>query len=150
MSPNASCSTICCATGTGQLGAAHGSLPRVQSSGVTTAVPGHARTRSAKELMNTMMQACTAGHGERSECLAAGPAVVPGGRLQVRNGLEVSAGDLMTRRQVAALFRITSAAVATWARRGRLAEVRDQSGKPRYRRADVQALLRSRTRRRAR
>lgn len=51
--------------------------------------------------------------------------------------------DLMTRRQVAYLFRVTSAAVATWARRGRLPEVRDQAGRPRYRRADVQALLRS-------
>jgi hypothetical protein len=53
-------------------------------------------------------------------------------------------------RQVASLFRVTSAAVATWARRGRLAEVRHESGKPRYRRADVEALLRSRLRRRAR
>jgi predicted site-specific integrase-resolvase len=51
--------------------------------------------------------------------------------------------DLMTRRQVASLFRVTSAAVATWARRGRLPEVRTEAGKPRYRRADVEALLRS-------
>ena len=58
--------------------------------------------------------------------------------------------DLMTRRQVAYLFRVTSAAVATWARRGRLPEVRDQGGRPRYRRADVQALLRSDFRRAAR
>ena len=50
--------------------------------------------------------------------------------------------DLMTRRQVAYLFRVTSAAVASWARRGRLPEVRDQAGRPRYRRAEVQALLR--------
>jgi hypothetical protein len=49
--------------------------------------------------------------------------------------------DLMTRRQVAYLFRVTSSAVAIWARRGRLPEVRDQAGKPRYRRADVEALL---------
>ena len=35
--------------------------------------------------------------------------------------------DLMTRRQVAYLFRVTSAVVATWARRGRLPEVRDRS-----------------------
>lgn len=48
----------------------------------------------------------------------------------------------MTRRQVAALFRVTSAAVAAWARRGRLPEVRDQAGRPRYRRADVEALFR--------
>jgi len=51
--------------------------------------------------------------------------------------------DLMTRRQVAILFRVTSAAVATWARRGRLTEVRDEAGRPRYRRADVEALFRS-------
>ena len=51
--------------------------------------------------------------------------------------------DLMTRRQVAALLRVTSSAVATWARRGRLPEVRDEAGRPRYRRADVEALPRS-------
>ena len=56
--------------------------------------------------------------------------------------------DLMTRRQVASLFRVTSAAVATWARRGRLPEVRDEAGRPRYRRADVEALFRSSVRRR--
>jgi predicted site-specific integrase-resolvase len=53
--------------------------------------------------------------------------------------------ELMTRRQVAAVFRVTSAAVATWARRGRLPEVRDEVGRPRYRRADVEALLRGGT-----
>jgi hypothetical protein len=50
--------------------------------------------------------------------------------------------DLMTRRQVALLLRVTSSAVATWARRGRLREVRDEAGRPRYRRADVEALSR--------
>jgi predicted site-specific integrase-resolvase len=55
--------------------------------------------------------------------------------------------DLMTRRQVASLFRVTSAAVASWARRGRLAEVRTQAGRPRYRRADVEALFRRGSRR---
>ena len=58
--------------------------------------------------------------------------------------------DLMTRRQVAFLFGVTSATVATWARRGRLPEVRTQAGKPRYRRSDVEALLRSGFGRRAR
>jgi predicted site-specific integrase-resolvase len=58
--------------------------------------------------------------------------------------------DLMTRRQVAYLFRVTSSAVAIWARRGRLPEVRDQAGKPRYRRADVVTLLRRDLRRRTR
>ena len=57
--------------------------------------------------------------------------------------------DLMTRRQVASLFRVTSAAVASWARRGRLPEVRNEAGRPRYRRADVEALLRSDVRQRA-
>ena len=56
----------------------------------------------------------------------------------------------MTRRQVASLFRVTSAAVASWARRGRLPELRDEAGKPRYRRADVETLFRSGERRRVR
>ena len=58
--------------------------------------------------------------------------------------------DLMTRRQVASLFRVTSAAVASWARRGRLPEVRDEAGKPRYRRADVETLFHAVTKRRTR
>jgi predicted site-specific integrase-resolvase len=58
--------------------------------------------------------------------------------------------DLMTRKQVAYLFRVTSAAVATWARRGHLPEVRNRDGRPRYRRADVDALFRSGFRRRGR
>jgi predicted site-specific integrase-resolvase len=57
-------------------------------------------------------------------------------------------GDLMTRQQVAYLVGETSAKVAMWARRGRLPEIRDGTGKPRYRRADVQALLRARSGRR--
>jgi predicted site-specific integrase-resolvase len=56
----------------------------------------------------------------------------------------------MTRRQVASLFRVTSAAVASWARRGRLPEVRDEAGRPRYRRSDVETLFRGGTRRRER
>jgi hypothetical protein len=51
--------------------------------------------------------------------------------------------DMLTRRQVASMFRVTSAAVASWARRGRLPEVRNEAGRPRYRRADVEELLRS-------
>ena len=51
--------------------------------------------------------------------------------------------DLMTRRQVARLFGVTSAAVAAWARRGRLPEVRNEAGRPRYRRADVEELQQS-------
>jgi predicted site-specific integrase-resolvase len=51
--------------------------------------------------------------------------------------------DMMSRHQVAVMFRVTSALVAQWARRGRLREVRDQAGRPRYRRADVEGLLRT-------
>ena len=51
--------------------------------------------------------------------------------------------DLMTRRQVAFLFRVTSQAVVRLARRGRLTEVRNADGKPRYRRAEVEELFRS-------
>jgi hypothetical protein len=58
--------------------------------------------------------------------------------------------DLMTRRQVASLFQVTSAAVAKWAQRGRLPEVRNEAGRPRYRRADVEALFRSGVRQRTR
>jgi predicted site-specific integrase-resolvase len=58
--------------------------------------------------------------------------------------------DLMTRRQVAYVFRVTSSAVAVWARRGRLPELRNEAGRPRYRRADVEALMRRGLRRRTR
>jgi predicted site-specific integrase-resolvase len=58
--------------------------------------------------------------------------------------------DLMTRRQVAYVFRVTSSAVAIWARRGRLPELRNEDGRPRYRRADVEALMRRGLRRRTR
>jgi hypothetical protein len=58
--------------------------------------------------------------------------------------------DLMTRRQVAVLFRVTSAVVATWARRGRLPEVRNEDGRPRYRRGDVEQLFRTEVARRLR
>ena len=58
--------------------------------------------------------------------------------------------DLMTRRQVAYVFRVTSSAVAIWARRGRLPELRNEAGRPRYRRADVEALMRRGLRRRTR
>lgn len=74
------------------------------------------------------------------------------GRPEIRYGKDGNriGEDLMTRRQVASLFGVTSAAVATWARRGRLPEVRNEAGRPRYRRADVDALFRSGMSRRAR
>jgi len=58
------------------------------------------------------------------------------------------AEDLMTRRQVASVFGVTSATVASWARRGRLPELRNEAGRPRYRRADVAALFRDGVRQR--
>jgi hypothetical protein len=50
--------------------------------------------------------------------------------------------DLMTRREVAVKFGITSQLVGRWARRRRpmLTEVRDAEGRPRYRKAEVEAL----------
>ena len=47
-----------------------------------------------------------------------------------RDDLHDMGEDLMTRSQVATLFRVTSAAVASWARRGRLPEVRNEDGRP--------------------
>jgi hypothetical protein len=77
-----------------------------------------------------------------SGCLGLAAAAVTSGR--------VDEDDLMTRRQVAMLFRVTSAVVATWARRGRLPEVRNEDGRPRYRREDVEQLFRSDVARRLR
>jgi transposase len=50
--------------------------------------------------------------------------------------------DLMTRREVAYKFGVTTATVKNWARSGKVAltEVQDDNGRPRYRRAEVQAL----------
>ena len=68
--------------------------------------------------------------------------VRPGGIRAVPSYPGPAAGeDLMTRSEVASLFGVTSAAVATWARRGRLPEVRNEARRPRYRRADVEALM---------
>ena len=72
------------------------------------------------------------------------------GRPEPRQDGNRMGEDLMTRRQVASLFGVTSAAVATWARRGRLPEVRNEAGRPRYRRADVETLFRAGLRRRTR
>jgi predicted site-specific integrase-resolvase len=60
------------------------------------------------------------------------------------------ADDLMTRRQVAYMFGVSSAAVARWARRGLLPELRNEVGRPRYRRADVLELRHTGIRRRLR
>jgi len=78
-----------------------------------------------------------------SGCLGLAAAAVTGGHAAEEE-------DLMTRRQVAMLFRVTSAVVATWARRGRLPEVRNSDGRPRYRRGDVEQLFRTEVARRLR
>lgn len=50
--------------------------------------------------------------------------------------------DLMTRKEVAYLFKTTSTTVYWWARRKHppLHEIRNTEGKPRYRRTEVEAL----------
>jgi hypothetical protein len=52
------------------------------------------------------------------------------------------ADDLMTRREVAYLFGVTSATIKNWARSEKVAltEILGDDGRPRYRRAEVQAL----------
>lgn len=49
---------------------------------------------------------------------------------------------MMTRREVAYLFKVTSATVVNWSKRKppALTEVRDALGRPRYHRAEVQRL----------
>jgi hypothetical protein len=83
-------------------------------------------------------------------CLGlAATATVTAAAAAVTSG-HADSDDLMTRRQVAMLFRVTSAVVATWARRGRLPEVRNEDGRPRYRREDVEQLFRNDVARRLR
>ena len=84
----------------------------------------------------------------RPDCARAAP-VFPESRRPAMTDDRMTE-DLMTRRQVASMFGVTSAAVASWARRGRLLEVRNEAGRPRYRRSDVEALFRSGMRRRVR
>jgi hypothetical protein len=50
--------------------------------------------------------------------------------------------DLMTRREVAYKFGVTSATIKNWARSANVAltEVPGEDGRPRYRRAEVEAL----------
>jgi DNA-directed RNA polymerase specialized sigma24 family protein len=53
--------------------------------------------------------------------------------------------ELMTRREVAYRFGVTTATVKNWARSKKVAltEVHDDQGKPRYRRTEVDALFES-------
>jgi hypothetical protein len=55
------------------------------------------------------------------------------------------AEDLMTRREVAYLFGVTSATIKNWARSEKVAltEIPGGDGRPRYRRAEVEALYAS-------
>src|SRR5438045_964737 len=79
-----------------------------------------------KELMNVM--ASTLVHPGCAQAASGrlGSAVTAAVAAAVAGGPAAAAeDDLMTRRQVAMLFRVTSAVVATWARRGRLPEVRN-------------------------
>ena len=57
--------------------------------------------------------------------------------------LTAAPSELMTRLEVAYLFETTSVVVARWARSGRLTEIHDEDGHPRYRRSEVEALRRS-------
>ena len=140
MFPAAICKKIFYATGIGQSGICPGRA-RAQPRRVTSAVPdqliaackGNPMNVTAPKLLPTA-GAYDAPAGPQFEAAA-----VTGGGLDE---------DLMTRRQVASLFGVTSAAVATWARRGRLPEIRNEAGRPRYRRADVAALARRGTGRR--
>ena len=50
--------------------------------------------------------------------------------------------DLLTPSEVAEAFRVDPKTVARWAQAGKLASVRTIGGHRRYRRADVEALLR--------
>jgi hypothetical protein len=118
-----------------------GPSPREQPQG-DQHCPGPAETGPLRNPMNVM--APTSGRTVYVPSPAA-----PGFAAAAMTGSRMGE-DLMTRKQVAYLFRVTSATVATWARRGRLPEVRNQAGKPRYRRADVEALFRSGFRRRTR
>ena len=52
-------------------------------------------------------------------------------------------GELLTRREVAALFGVTSQVIARWARAGRLAEIHGDDGRARYRRSEAEALRQS-------
>jgi hypothetical protein len=90
---------------------------------------------------------CT--HAASGGLALAAAATVAATAAAVTSG-HAEADDLMTRRQVAMLFRVTSAVVATWARRGRLPEVRNEDDRPRYRREDVEQLFRSDVARRLR
>src|SRR5260370_42424830 len=93
---------------------------------MASGAPGIDSIWPAGEAMNVIVPVLV-----RSGCLGTAPGY-PG---------PAAGEDLMTRSEVAVLFGVTSAAVATWARRGRLPEVRDEASRPRYPRAGGGALV---------
>lgn len=115
-------------------------------SGRAQAASGHAQAASACRGLATARAAATATATARAAATATAAVAAAAAAADGPAGDE----DLMTRRQVAVLFRVTSAVVATWARRGRLPEVRNEDGRPRYRRGDVEQLFRSEVARRLR
>jgi excisionase family DNA binding protein len=57
----------------------------------------------------------------------------------------VDADDLLTPAEVATLFRVNAKTVSRWARTGKVATVRTLGGHRRFRRAEIEAHLQSRT-----
>jgi MerR HTH family regulatory protein len=112
--------------------------------------PGRAQTASGCLGLAAARAAATAAATATATATAAATAAVTATAATAVTGGPAGEEDLMTRRQVAVLFRVTSAVVATWARRGRLPEVRNEDGRPRYRRGDVEQLFRSDVARRLR
>lgn len=51
--------------------------------------------------------------------------------------------DLLTRQETADLFRVDKATIRRWERAGRLPAITLPSGRPRYKRSDVEALIAS-------
>src|SRR5580700_4686172 len=112
MSRTASCSNTFSAIGIGVGDYRTRGLAREQPSKVTSAAPGVNSIWPAGEAMNVIVPAPV-----RPACARTAPSH-PG---------PAAGEDLMTRSEVASLFGVTSAAVATWARRGRLPEVRNEA-----------------------
>src|SRR5260370_38268585 len=124
MSRTASCSNTFSAIGIGVGGYRTRGLAREQPYRMTSAAPGIDSIWPAGEAMNVIVPALV-----RSGCLGTAPGY-PG---------PAAGEDLMTRSEVAVLFGVTSAAVATWARRGRLPGGRNEASRPRYRRGGREA-----------
>ena len=129
--------------------------------------PGHATVPELQRALDTLLdQAPTPARERFTLALTAGecPAPLPrkagdtmtdrsndtdDGRHLSDDNVELSATaddeDLMTRREVGTMFGVVSATVKNWARSNTVAltELKDDQGRPRYRRAEVEALFRS-------